>query len=333
MSTIRQLGLPPEKDDDSSYDEEYPYKSQTVSDFQRALRANAHDDDREADANEGNMYVRENKQMNPPRNPLDPYSRPRDPKYFSFADRVAQDEREEREERIRDARAELEKEEEDEDVDSELNSDDDLDDDDDPSNDNTPAPIPPTSLLATQGTAAQPGQAINLTPGWSQTRAPITGTEEAWTRPGGAGVSTRGRVSSPLEGDDGTAELAEELEGELDAAAEEDYAGDGYQENGGEHDEEYDEEGEDDDDESLYPDRAAAQEIAPEDEQQQAKGGVKGTEGEEGNEDRSIDLSLDDEVEGGEERVEDKDIDSLFDYREDEDPIDWSVDDLEESMS
>ena len=61
LSTIRQLGLPPEKDDDSSYDEAYPYKSQTVSDFQRALTANAHDDDGDADANEGNMFVRESK--------------------------------------------------------------------------------------------------------------------------------------------------------------------------------------------------------------------------------------------------------------------------------
>ena len=306
LSTIRQLGLPPEKDDDSSYDEEYPYKAQAVSDLQRAMRPDFRGQDPEANANEGNVFVREDMQRNPPRNPLDPYSRPRDPKHFTFADRVAQDEREAREERIREARAELEKEEnEDRDVDSGFNSD---DDDDDPSNDNHPPRALPTS------------------------QAPIIGTEEAWTRPGGSGVSTRGRVSSPLDGDDGTAELAEELEGELDAsAAEENYAGYGHQE-ADEYDAEY-EQGEDDDDESLYPDRAAARERTPGDEQHSEKGGVKSTEGNEGNRDWSIDYSLGDGAEKVEERVGDKDIDSLFDDDGNEDIIDWSVDDLEDSVS
>ncbi|KAL8785907.1 MAG: hypothetical protein Q9195_008428 [Heterodermia aff. obscurata] len=155
LSTLRQLGLPPDRDDDSSDDENYPYKSKTVADFQRALRASAPVDERGA--------------------------------------------------------AEEEVEE-----DSDIDSDDDgLDYDDD---DNPP---PPTIHPPAQGTP------IN-TPPWTTTQSAITGTGEAWTRPGGAGVSTRGRASSPLE------ELAGEGEGEG--------------------------EGEYDDDASLYPDRAAGQE-------------------------------------------------------------------------
>ena len=233
---------------------------------------------------------------------------------------------------MKDARAELESEDEDEDIDGDFDSEDDLDDDDDDDDDddpyggNPPPPTLPTNLPASQGTTAQPQPAINA-PGGTQTQASITGTEEAWTRPGGAGVSTRGRVSSPLEGDDGTAELAEELEGELDAdAAAEDYAGHQYQEGDGGYGDEG--EGEYDDDESLYPDRAAVQERAPGDGHQQEKGG----EGQEGKRGQSIGYSFDDEAENVEERIEEKDIDSLFDDGGDEDLIDWD-DDVEESMS
>ena len=140
-------------------------------------------------------------------------------------------------------------------------------------------------------------------------------------------------MSSPLEGDDGTAELAEELEGELDAdaAAGEDYARHIYQEG----DEEYGDkgEGEYDDDESLYPDRAAVQERTSGDGQPQEYGGVKDTEGQERKGDRSVGYPFDDDAEKLEERIEEKDIDSLFDDGGDEDLIDWSLDDVEESMS
>ena len=158
-----------------------------------------------------------------------------------------------------------------------------------------PRPAPATTAFSLPGLGTVQPTPTLQTPAWTQNQASITGTGEAWTRPGGSGVSTRGRVSRSPE-DDG---LEEAIEMEPETP--------------------------NDVDDSLYPDTARGEPVAPD--EGTSNGGASVEKGEEG-----VGEGGDGEeaTDGGGDGETDKNMDYLFEDPDD-DVIDWS--EMEESMS
>ena len=151
-----------------------------------------------------------------------------------------------------------------------------------------PMPAPATSAFSLPGLGAVQSTRTLATPAWTQNQASITGTGEAWTRPGGSGVSTRGRVSRSPE--DHGLELAIERELETPTDVED----------------------------SLYPDTARGEPVAPD--QATGNGGASLEKGEE----RTGEGGGGEEAtDGGGDGESGNNIDYLFDDPDD-DVIDWS---------